>query len=75
MQSTVCRKKDYTLKSSASADRSNLNDLTPQWNFYSCIHGRESQTRQKSLLAWSTIFCSLNKWNNTAKKREVDEGE
>ena len=36
---------------------------------------REFQSRQKSLLAWCMIYCSLNYLNNKANTREAGESE
>ena len=43
-------------------------------NFYACIHSRESQNKQKSLLAWC-VHDLLQSLNSTAIRPEADEGE
>ena len=39
------------------------------------IHGRESENRQKSLMAWCIIYCSLNNMNDKENTREAGESE
>ena len=81
---TICA---YPFTSSTSAACSNLNALTPiiaqeciercsrEFSCMHTVHGRESQTRQKSLLAWCMIYCNLNNLNNKANTCEAGEGE
>ena len=37
--------------------------------------GNESQNRQKSILAWCMIYCSLNNLHDKANTREAGKGE
>ena len=43
--------------------------------FMHFIYGRESQNKEKSLLAWRIIYCSFNNLSNKANAREAGESE